>query len=137
MDRFCGKAEQFFSLRAGLLASLNGRFRAGVVSNFFGNLRCRPRGGRPGRSFEVVIDSGRVGRQQARRPHLPARPGAAPPAAWQVIFIGDSYERDMVPSDELGMRTVWLKGPNPRIPEDAPPVDAVITRLAELEALVP
>ena len=56
--------------------------------------------------------------------------------AGSTAFIGDSYERDMMPSAQLGLKTIWLKGPNPRMPEHAPPVDAVIARLSELEALV-
>jgi putative hydrolase of the HAD superfamily len=132
-DRFCGRAEEFFVHRADLLNRMSTRFRLALVSNFFGNLEivCREAG--LADAVEAVVDSGRVGvsKPDARifgiALHLLGLP------ADQVIFIGDSYERDMMPSTKLGMRTIWLKGPNPRVPEDATPVDAVITRLSELE----
>ncbi|MGA3174272.1 MAG: HAD family hydrolase [Syntrophorhabdales bacterium] len=136
VDRFCDRAEHFFSLRTGLFRCLQDRFRAGVVSNFFGNLEVVLEEAGLAGAFEVVIDSGRVGfsKPDHRIFGLALDRLGLPPG--QVIFVGDSYERDMVPSKELGIKTIWLKGPNPRVPENAPPVDAVITRLAELEALV-
>ncbi len=132
---FCRSAEHVMSLRAGLFRALKGRYRTGIVSNFFGNLEVVLGEAGLSGAFDVVIDSGRVGVSKPDHrifllalDKLALRPE-------QVVFIGDSYERDMMPSAEIGMRTIWLKGPNPRIPENAPPVDAVITRLAELEAL--
>ena len=133
--RFCQGAEHVMSLRADLFRTLKRRFRTGIVSNFFGNLEVvLDEAGLSG-AFDVVIDSGRVGVSKPDRrifmlalERLALRPE-------QAVFIGDSYERDMAPSAEIGMRTIWLKGPHPRMPENAPPVDAVITSLAELEAL--
>jgi putative hydrolase of the HAD superfamily len=135
-DRFCDRVEQFFFHRVSLLAYLKRRFRVGVVSNFFGNLRVVFEDAGLARSVEVMIDSGRVGvsKPDPRIFQLALEQLRLPPE--QVIFIGDSYERDMMPSAELGLKTIWLKGPNPRVPEHATPVDAVITSLSELEVLV-
>jgi putative hydrolase of the HAD superfamily len=134
---FCQRAEHVMSLRAGLFRTLKGRFRTGIVSNFFGNLEVVLGEAGLSGAFDVVIDSGRVGvsKPDYRIFLLALERLALRPE--QAVFIGDSYERDMVPSAQIGMRTIWLKGPNPRIPENAPPVDAVITKLAELEALAP
>jgi FMN phosphatase YigB (HAD superfamily) len=87
-------------------------------------------------SVEIMIDSGCVGiaKPDPRIFQLALERLRLPPE--QAIFIGDSYERDMMPSAQLGLKTIWLKGPNPRVPEHATPVDAVITRLSELEVLV-
>jgi FMN phosphatase YigB (HAD superfamily) len=134
--RFCDRAAKFLSQRALLFSRMKSRFRIGVVSNFFGNLDrvCTDAGLRP--YLDAIVDSGVVG---VRKPD-PAifrialqRIGCEPQHA---IFVGDSYERDMMPSMELGMRTVWLKGPHPRIPESAKPVDASIDRLRRMEVLV-
>jgi putative hydrolase of the HAD superfamily len=54
----------------------------------------------------------------------------------ETIFVGDSYERDMMPARELGMKTIWMKGPNPRLPERAGPVDGVISTLPQLEGVI-
>lgn len=135
-DRFCDRAEEFFLQRVSLLTYLKTRFRVGVVSNFFGNLtRVFEDAGLAG-SVEVMIDSGCVGiaKPDPRIFQLALEGLRLPPD--QAVFIGDSYERDMIPSARLGLKTIWLKGPNPRLPEHATPVDAVITRLSELEVLV-
>jgi hypothetical protein len=42
----------------------------------------------------------------------------------------------MIPSRELGMRIIWMRGPNPRVPEGAGAVDAWISSLPELEGLL-
>lgn len=135
-DRFSDRVEQFFFHRVSLLPYLNTRFRVGVVSNFFGNLRIVFEDAGLARSVEVMIDSGCVGvaKPDPRIFQLALERLRLPPE--QAIFIGDSYERDMMPSTQLGLKTIWLKGPNPRVPEHATPVDAVITRLSELEVLV-
>jgi putative hydrolase of the HAD superfamily len=134
--RFCSGAEEVLLKRAYLLEYMKTRFRLGIVSNFFGNLERVLEEARLTGSMETIIDSGRVGvskpdlaifRLALERLDLP--PG-------QVAFVGDSYERDMIPSALVGMKTVWLKGPHPRMPEKAPPVDTVITRLSDLEVLI-
>jgi FMN phosphatase YigB (HAD superfamily) len=54
----------------------------------------------------------------------------------RAIFIGDSYERDIAPARQLGMKTIWLKGPRPRAPENAEPADFEISNLMELGSIV-
>lgn len=132
---FCGRSEHILSLRTGLFRTVRGRFRTGIVSNFFGNLEVILDDAGLSNAFDVVIDSGRVGVSKPdprifmlALEKLDLRPE-------QAVFIGDSYERDMVPAAGIGMKTIWLKGPAPRMPENAPPIDAIITRLSELEAL--
>jgi putative hydrolase of the HAD superfamily len=135
-DRFCERAEYFFFHRAGLLDRLKSRFRLGIVSNFFGNLKIvfEEAGLMP--SVEAIVDSGCVGvsKPDPRIFEIALDQLRLPPG--HVAFVGDSYERDMMPSTQLGMKTIWLKGPSPRVPENATPVDAIITRLSELEVLV-
>jgi putative hydrolase of the HAD superfamily len=135
-DRFCDRAELFFVHRASLFEHLRTRFRIGVVSNFFGNLKEVFEDVGLARSVDVIIDSGCVGvaKPDPRIFELAIERLRLPPGL--AAFIGDSYERDMMPSAQLGLKTIWLKGPNPRMPEHAPPVDAVIARLSELKVLV-
>jgi len=42
----------------------------------------------------------------------------------------------MIPCKSLGMKVIWLKGPKPRIPKNAPPVELEITNLTQLEAFL-
>jgi HAD superfamily hydrolase (TIGR01509 family) len=135
-ERFCSESERFLDRNALLLGNFKRKYRLGVVSNFYGNLESLCREAGLLESLEVLLDSARVvmskpdlGIFQVALTRLKLSPG-------EVIFVGDSYERDMMPSRELGMKTIWLKGPHPRIPEGARPVDAIISHLPELGPLI-
>jgi len=87
-------------------------------------------------SLEVILDSVEIGvsKPDPEIFRIALRKLNLSPA--QAIFVGDSYERDIMPAQQLGVRTIWLKGPNPRIPENAEPPDCEISSLMELEAIV-
>ncbi len=135
-------AEVLASARAALarsreiLAALRPRLRLGVVSNFTGALEsvCREAGLSP--LLSVFVDSSLVGvsKPDPEIFRLAAnRLGLAPQSC---LFVGDSLERDIVPAKAIGMRAVWLRGPEPR-PCSAPGLpDAVVTSLRELPALL-
>ncbi len=137
VDTFCRYSQAVLLGRMGLFDRLGTRYRLGIVSNFYGNLCViiDEVGLTP--AFDVVLDSGRLG---LRKPDPAlfrlalARLGLR---ADEVVFIGDSYPRDMVPSAAAGMRTIWLQGTYDYVPDGAPPVDERITRLSELEVLTP
>ncbi len=134
-DRFCATSERFMLRATRLLRRAEQRYRLGIVSNFYGNLTVLLKEAGLAELFGVILDSNLVG---ARKPdqeifrlaltrlELPAR---------QVIFVGDSYQSDMVPSREIGMKTIWLRGPVADRGGMAE-VDACITSLSELEALI-
>jgi len=136
-DAFCRYSEGFLARNATLLRRLRARHRLGVVSNFYGNVAAICAEAGLGESLALIIDSARVGLSKPDPAIFRLALAGLKLLPEQVIFVGDSYERDMIPSRELGMRTVWLKGPNPRIPENAGPVDACIGSLTELEELLP
>jgi putative hydrolase of the HAD superfamily len=83
-------------------------FTLGVVSNACGNAQalCDDLGYGP--YLSVVVDSRLVGRSKpdpAIYEVALARLGLAPA---EVLMVGDSYERDVVPAHAVGMRTAWL-----------------------------
>jgi putative hydrolase of the HAD superfamily len=136
VDGFCTKSEWFLRRNARLLGKVRQRYRTGLVSNFYGNVATLCEEAGLAKYLDVVLDSNRVGitkpdpeifQMALKRLHM---------APVEVLFVGDSYERDMIPARELGMKTVWVKGPNPRVPANAGPVDAWISNLTELEALI-
>jgi len=136
VETFCSQTEQFLQRSVRLLTRMRQRFRLGLVSNFYGNLTVLCREAGLSDFLDVILDSTQVGISKPdpgifrmALDKLELSPG-------KVIFVGDSYERDMIPSRELGMKTIWLKGPNPRMPLNAGPVDASISSLFELERLV-
>lgn len=136
VERFCEPMEAVLRRNAAVLRRLSRARRLGVVSNFYGNVDVLCEEAGLAASLDAIVDSARVG---IRKPD----PGIFQLAldrlgvvAAEAAFVGDSCERDLRPAQGLGMRTVWLKGPAARPPQDAVTPDAVIATLPELEALV-
>lgn len=136
VERFCAKTEPVLERNAALLRHLKSVYRLGVISNFYGNVGTLCREAGLAHSLDLIIDSAEVGVSKPDPEIFRMALGKLKAAPSRTIFVGDSYERDIIPARQLGMKTIWLKGPNPRIPDNAEPADFVITSLIELEALV-
>ena len=136
IDRFCKEMEYYLGRNLLLLKKLHSRYKLGIVSNFYGNVSviCDEMG--LSKFLDIIIDSERIGiRKPDPRLFIKAM-DALKVKPSNTIFVGDSYERDMIPCKRLGMKVIWLKGPNPRIPKDHIPVDAEIFTLIQLESLL-
>lgn len=136
LEEFCSPTERCLERNAKLLKRLRGSYRMGVVSNFYGNVETLCDEAGLSEFLLSIQDSTRlgIGKPDAeifRRAltDLNVTPGSC-------IFVGDSYDRDMVPAGDLGMRTIWIKGPNPRLPAEPKPMDGVISSLLELESML-
>jgi putative hydrolase of the HAD superfamily len=97
-----------------VMAALSGRFKLGVVSNFYGNLDRVLADARLERYFAAVSDSSRVG-------IFKPEPGIYQDAlkklrtgAPETAMVGDSLTKDCAPAKTLGMRTVWLRADSNR-----------------------
>jgi putative hydrolase of the HAD superfamily len=133
IESFCSRTVYYLHRNAGILSRLKHRFRLGVVSNFYGNVETLCREAGLSESLEVILDSMRVGVGKPDPSIFRLALNKLDLSPENVIFVGDSYERDMIPARKIGFKTVWLKGPNPRKPADAEPVDTAIESLSELE----
>jgi len=114
-----------------LLARLRGRYRLGLVSNFYGNLAAVCAEAAITEFFDVMVDSTRVGFSKPDPRifrHATDALGVDPAAA---TFVGDSPSRDMAGARNVGMRHVWLT--RERSPSPCCPGDHVIPSLADLE----
>jgi putative hydrolase of the HAD superfamily len=136
VDRFCSKTEWALRRNAELLKRLRSLYRLGVISNFYGNVETLCREAGLADSLEVILDSVEVGLSKPDPEIFRIALKRLEVAPAQAIFVGDSYERDIFPAQQLGVRTIWIKGPNPRIPENAEPADYEISSLLELESIV-
>jgi putative hydrolase of the HAD superfamily len=97
-----------------VMAALTGRFKLGVVSNFYGNLDRVLADARLERYFAAVVDSSRLG---IFKPELGIYQDALKKmrsAPAETGMIGDSLSKDCAPAKMLGMRTVWLRADSSR-----------------------
>ena len=137
-NRFRSDCESTFKGRLGFLGRIKDSYRLGIVSNFYGNLATvLDEAGLSG-LFDVVIDSNRVGiRKPDPRIFELALSRMGIPGT-EAVFVGDSFDRDMVPAMKMGMKAVWLKGEDKGTDAGASPdaVHAAIGRLADLEGLL-
>ena len=119
-----------------VLADLAGRYRLGVVSNFYGNLAtvCNDLGLRP--HLNVMVDSTDLGwtKPDPRlfRHALDAL-GVDPARA---VFVGDSLSRDMAGARAVGMAHIWLVGDAAPLPDPCCPGDHVIRAVEDLRAIL-
>jgi HAD superfamily hydrolase (TIGR01509 family) len=134
---FTAPARKAVAANVRLLAELAGRdFELGVVSNGCGNVEalCTDFGYMP--FLSVVVDSRRVGISKpdpAIFSFAAEKLGRAPET---ILMVGDSFERDVVPAKQIGMKTAWLEGPESRPCPDPSVVDLRLKRLADLPGLL-
>jgi putative hydrolase of the HAD superfamily len=121
-----------------LLAELKERgFELGVVSNGCGNVEnlCADFGYTP--FLSVIVDSRRIGVSKpdpAIFVHAAEKLGRDPA---EIMMVGDSFDRDVRPAKQIGMKTAWLEGAEPRDCADPSLIDLRLRALADLrEALV-
>ncbi len=119
-----------------LLERLHRRVALGVISNFYGNLDRLLAEANIAPLLASIIDSNRVG---VRKPDpaifaLAVRQVGCD--AGETLYVGDSFEKDVVGAHAAGLRTGWLMGAAER-PCPAPEiVDVRLHRLADLEEVV-
>lgn len=106
--RFLEDARAHLARNAEILARLHGRYRLGVVSNFYGNLEavCRETGLAP--HVDAAIDSVVVRAEKPDRRIFEAALTAVGAQPSRALFVGDSLPRDMAGARALGMPHVWL-----------------------------
>ena len=138
MARFCDdyvRCNLISSKR--VLKELSARFPLTLVSNFYGKVAAVLSSYGLDGYFPRIIESAVVG---VRKPD-PAiyRLGVEATGfeAKDVLVVGDSFGKDIVPAKTVGCQTVWLKGEGwTEQEEDESMPDAVITDLAQLLSVV-
>jgi len=134
--RFLDDALATIARNTPLLERLHGRYRLGIVSNFYGNLATVCHNVGVCELFGVIVDSAHVGcaKPDPRifRSALDAL-GVRPAAAW---FVGDSLPRDMAGARAIGMPHVWLAGAAGPSAAVCCPTDPVVRSLEDLEELL-
>jgi putative hydrolase of the HAD superfamily len=130
---FCADMEGHFKRNLPVLQRLHRSYRLGVITNYYGNAEVILDEAGFGPILDVVLDSTRVGLSKPDRALFAMALSRLGVAAGHAVFIGDSYERDMVPAHGVGMKTIWIPGPCPRFSPEPGVITATIERLDELE----
>lgn len=116
-----------------ILSLLSEKYRMVVVSNFYGNIQTVLEEFGLTSFFAAVIESAVVGVRKPDPAIFDLGVKALSLSPGQVVVIGDSYKKDIVPAQTLGCQTIWLKGP--AWEEDAPgsTADVIITDFTSLK----
>lgn len=136
--KFHSDCASFLKDRIGLLGRMKTSYRLGIVSNFYGNLETILREAGLSRFFEVVVDSNRVGLRKPDPEIFLLALTRLKLKGSEVIFVGDSLARDVIPAMKTGMKAVWLKpedGASGVERQSAASHDS-IARLSDLEELL-
>lgn len=132
-DAFIADTRGAWDRNRPLLGRLAARFRLGVVSNSYGNMPALLEEAALA-PFELILDSSIEGiaKPDPALYALAVERLATSPAA--ILHVGDSWERDVVPADRVGLRTAWLARPAAMMPTE--PATWRLATLLELEALL-
>lgn len=115
-----------------VLEQLAARYPMVLVSNFYGNIESVLGDFRLTHFFKKIIESAVVG---VRKPdpeifRMGVRALGLPAA--EVLVVGDSLRKDILPAEEAGCKTLWLKGKGWTAEEDAQTHPGTIRDLKEV-----
>ena len=127
-------AKNTISKEKSILETLKSKYPMVLVSNFYGNVQAVLADFDLLKYFDDIIESAVVG---VRKPD-PAIFGLGVdklglPSS-EIVVIGDSYSKDIVPATKNGCQTIWLQGPGWGDDEEGATADLIITDFMELKA---
>lgn len=114
------------------LEALAERYPMMLVSNFYGNVDSVLRDFDLRRYFKGVIESAVVGIRKPDPTIFRLGVVALGLEPEQVLVVGDSYKKDILPARSIGCRVAWLKGKGWTADEDAVTDPDSIVKLAEV-----
>ncbi len=119
----------------GLLSLLKKDFKLGLVSNYYGNLAHICKEFRINKFFDIIIDSSIVGiRKPDEKIYQLALKKLCVDAQYSYA-VGDSYEKDIVPTKLIGCTTIWLKSKSWNTVEDDSKADYIIKNISEVRGI--
>lgn len=116
-----------------VVETLSKRYKLVLVSNFYGNIQTILGDFKLDRFFADVVESSVVGVRKPDPAIYQLGVDAMGFNASEVLVVGDSFSKDVVPAKKVGCKVVWLKGEgwgNETIDESLP--DVIITSLDQL-----
>lgn len=106
-----------------------------LVSNFYGNIEQVLKDAGLKCYFKQIIESAVVGVRKPNPAIFALGVCALDLPASQVLVVGDTYGKDIVPAHQLGCHTLWLKGLQwEEKDEDESLPDGILTQLSDMES---
>ena len=105
-----------------------------LVSNFYGNINQVLKDAEIDGYFKEVIESAVVGVRKPNPAIFALGVCVLDLPASQVLVVGDTYGKDIIPAHKLGCHTLWIKGlqwEEKQVDESIP--DGIIRKLSEME----
>lgn len=105
-----------------------------LVSNFYGNINQVLKDAEIDGYFKDVVESAVVGVRKPNPAIFALGVCALDLPASQVLVVGDTYGKDIIPAHKLGCHTLWIKGlqwEEKQVDESIP--DGIIRKLSEME----
>lgn len=93
-----------------ILHTLAARYPMVLVSNFYGNIETVLRDFGLEGLFLSIVESAVVGIRKPDPAIFQLGVDRLKLPAEEIVVVGDSYDKDMVPATRIGCRTIWLKG---------------------------
>ncbi len=135
--KFCDEAARSSVEEARpVLELLSRHYPMMLVSNFYGNVDSVLRAYDLRRYFKGVIESAVVGVRKPNPTLFRLGVDALELEPQQVLVVGDSLRKDILPAESLGCSTLWLKGKGWTAEEDAQTHPGTIKSLAEVPAFL-
>lgn len=132
-EAFIHPAERVLRRNRNILETLSyAGLQLGIVSNSYGNLETLSNEFGYTPFLGVILDSANVGLRKPDPKIFELALQKLNRSPNQVIFVGDSFERDIVPAKSIGMKTYWLTGDTSKPCPNSALVDAVIRSLEDL-----
>ncbi len=116
-----------------VLLSLKKQYPMVLVSNFYGNIATVLKEFKLDGIFDTIIESAVVGVRKPDPQIFTLGVEALGMQPYEVVVVGDSMDKDIIPASKAGCHTVWFKGEGwTNDPVDESPAGKVITDLTQL-----
>jgi len=128
-------AKEIISNEISILAALKQRYPMVLVSNFYGNVQAVLEDFGLLQFFDDIIESAVVGVRKPDPAIFALGVDKLGMPAQNIVVIGDSYSKDIVPARANGCSTIWLKGPGWGDDEADASADVEIADFKELKSI--
>ena len=116
-----------------VLLQLKQQYPMVLVSNFYGNIATVLKEFRLDGIFDTIIESAVVGVRKPDPQIFTLGVEALGMQPDEVVVVGDSMDKDIIPAGKAGCHTVWFKGEGwTNDPVDETPAGIVITDLTQI-----